>query len=117
MTKISSLTNKLEKDIEKKLPSGELDNRNIEIEVSALMTAGIGMIGGGMTGEASLLDLQDMLGSLLPKRTKIKKVTIAEAKHILLSGEMSKLFDMDALKEEALQKAQHTVIIFIDEID
>ena len=101
----------------KKIRSGELDKRKIEINISNASTMGIGMVGGGMIDEASLINLQDMLSNMLPKRTKSKKVTIAEAKKILLPEEASKLIDMDAVKEEALEKAQYIGIIFIDEID
>lgn len=101
----------------KKLKNGELDDRKIEITVSNPSPMGIGMVGGGMIDEASLMNLQDMLSNMLPKRSKTKKVTIAEAKKLLLPAETNKLIDMDAVKEEALAKAQYTGIIFIDEID
>jgi len=101
----------------KKIQNGELDNRKIEIRVSTPTATGIGMIGGGMVDEASLTSLQDMLSNMLPKKSKTRKVTIAEAKKILLPEETSKLIDMDVIKEEALEKAQYTGIIFIDEID
>lgn len=101
----------------KKVKSGELDDRKIEIKISTPPSAGVGMIGGSMVDEASLIHLQDMLSNMLPKKAKTKKVTIGEAKKILLPEETSKLIDMDAIKEEALEKAQYTGIIFIDEID
>lgn len=101
----------------KKIRSGELDNRKIEINTSNASTMGIGMIGSSMIDEASLINLQDMLSNMLPKRNRKKKVTIAEAKKILLPEEASKLIDMDAVKEIALEKARYTGIIFIDEID
>jgi ATP-dependent HslUV protease ATP-binding subunit HslU len=101
----------------KKIRTGELDDRKIEIKISMPNPTGIGMIGGGMIDEASLINLQDMLSSMLPKKSKTRKVTIAEAKKLLLPEEISKLIDMDAIKEEALEKAQYIGIIFIDEID
>lgn len=101
----------------KKIQTGELDNRKIEINVSQTNTTGIGMVGGGMIDEASMINLQDMLNNILPKKSKKKKVTIAEAKRILLEEEASKLIDMDLVKEEAISKAEDTGIIFIDEID
>lgn len=100
-----------------KIRNGELDERKIEISVNAPSSMGIGMIGGGMIDEAALGNLQDMFSSMLPKRTKTKKVTIAEAKRILLPEEINKLLDMDAIKEEALERAAYSGIIFIDEID
>jgi ATP-dependent HslUV protease ATP-binding subunit HslU len=61
--------------------------------------------------------LQDMLGSMLPKKTRKRKVTIAEARKILLEEEAAKLIDMDEVKEEAIRQAENAGIIFIDEID
>ena len=75
------------------------------------------MIGGGMMDEASMINLQEMLNGMLPKKSKKRKVTIEEAKKFLLEEEASKLIDMDEVKEEAIQKAENTGIIFIDEID
>lgn len=74
------------------------------------------MIGGGMD-EASMINLQDMIQNMMPKKAKKRKVTIGEAKEILLDEESAKLIDMDEVKEEAIQKAENTGIVFIDEVD
>jgi ATP-dependent HslUV protease ATP-binding subunit HslU len=58
-----------------------------------------------------------MLNGIMPKKNKKRKVTIGEARRILLDDEMSKLIDMDEVKEEAIQRAQNSGIVFIDEID
>ena len=100
-----------------KIRSGELDDRKIEVKVSKPGNMGVGMIGGGMMDEAAMINLQDMLNNMLPKKTRKKKLTIGEAKKLLLAEEAAKLIDMDVVKEEALDKARNTGIIFIDEID
>ena len=100
-----------------KIKSGELDDRKIEIMVQKPSNSGIGMVGGGMMDESSMINLQDMISNMMPKRNKKRKVTIGEAKKILLEAEVSKLIDMDEVKEEAIEKAENTGIIFIDEID
>ena len=100
-----------------KIKNGELDDRKIEISVQKPNNSGIGMIGGGMMDESSMTNLQDMISNMMPKRNKKRKVTIGEAKKILLESEVSKLIDMDEVKEEAINKAENTGIIFIDEID
>ena len=100
-----------------KIKSGELDDRKIEIMVQKPSNSGIGMVGGGMMDESSMINLQDMISNMMPKRNKKRKVTIGEAKKILLESEVSKLIDMDEVKEEAIDKAENTGIIFIDEID
>ena len=100
-----------------KLKRGELDERKIEINVRQPANSGIGMIGGGMMDESSMINLQEMIGNMMPKKNKKRKVTIAEARKILLEEESAKLIDMDEVKEEAIRKAEDTGIIFIDEID
>ena len=100
-----------------KIKNGELDDRKIEISVQKPNNSGIGMIGGGMMDESSMINIQDMISNMMPKRNKKRKVTIGEAKKILLESEVSKLIDMDEVKEEAINKAENTGIIFIDEID
>ena len=100
-----------------KIRNGELDERKIEINIKQSNGSGIGMVGGGMMDEVSMMNLQEMLSGMMPKKSKKRKVTIGEAKKLLLEEEASKLIDMDEVKEEAIQKAQNTGIIFIDEID
>ena len=100
-----------------KIKNGELDDRKIEIDVKQNNSSGIGMIGGGMMDETSMINIQEMLGNMMPKKSKKRKVTIAEARKILLEEEAAKLIDMDEVKDEAIRKAENTGIIFIDEID
>jgi ATP-dependent HslUV protease ATP-binding subunit HslU len=100
-----------------KIRNGELEDRKIDISIRQPNTSGIGMIGGGMMDEASMINIQEMLGNMLPKKVKKRKVTIAEARKLLMEEEISKLIDMDEVKEEAIERAENTGIIFIDEID
>jgi len=67
--------------------------------------------------DASMAGIQDMLSNMMPKRTKKRKVTIKEARKILMEDEASKLIDFDEVKEEAIRLAENNGIIFIDEID
>ncbi len=100
-----------------KIRNGEIDDRKIEINIKQASNPGIGMIGGGMVDESSLMNLQEMIGNMMPKKNKKRKVSIGDAKRILLEEEAAKLIDMDEVKEEAIKKAENTGIIFIDEID
>ncbi|MCR6639160.1 MAG: ATP-dependent protease ATPase subunit HslU [Sporocytophaga sp.] len=99
-----------------KIKSGELDERKIEINVSSSSNPGVGVIGGGMD-EVSMMNIQEMISGMMPKKTKKRKVAIGEARKLLLEEEAAKLIDMDEVKEEAIKKAENTGIIFIDEID
>ena len=99
-----------------KIRSGEMDDRKIDIDVQQNQTPNIGVMGGSVD-DLSMMNIQEMIGGMLPKKGKKRKVTIAEARKILLEDEAAKLIDMDEVKEEAIKKAQDAGIIFIDEID
>ncbi len=100
-----------------KIKNGELEERKIEIDIKQSGAPGVGMIGAGMMDEVSMMNLQEMIGGMMPKKAKKRKVTVAEARKILLEEEAAKLIDMDEVKEEAIRKAEDAGIIFIDEID
>ncbi|SHI58981.1 ATP-dependent HslUV protease ATP-binding subunit HslU [Hymenobacter daecheongensis DSM 21074] len=101
-----------------KIRSGELDERKIDIKVQQNNAPGIGVVGGpGGMDEASMAGLQDMLSGMLPKKTRKRNVTIAEARKLLFDEEAAKLIDMDEVKDEAIRQAENAGIIFIDEID
>lgn len=99
-----------------KIRNGDLDSRKIEIDVESNSAPNVGMIGGAMD-ELSMMNIQEMIGSMMPKRGKKRKVTVEEAKKILFDEEAAKLIDMDEVKTEAIKKAENLGIIFIDEID
>ncbi|GGF41942.1 ATP-dependent protease ATPase subunit HslU [Echinicola rosea] len=111
------LNEKTRERFREKLRNGELEERKVEINVKQSNPVGVGMIGNGMMDDASMAGLQDMLNGMMPKKTKKRKVTIAEARKILMEEEASKLIDFDEVKEEAIHLAENNGIIFIDEID
>ena len=99
-------------EILSELRSGRLEDRMIEIEVEDNAAIGIEIAGVG-----SDINIQDMLGSILPKKTKRRKVTVAEARKIFTQEEADKLIDMDEVIGTAIERAEQDGIIFIDEID
>lgn len=111
------LNEKTRERFREKIRNGELDDRKIDINIKQQSSGGVGMIGGGAMDEVSMMNLQDMIGNMMPKKTKKRKLTIADARKILIEEESAKLIDMDEVKEEAITKAENTGIIFIDEID
>ena len=100
-----------------KVKNGELEDRKIEIDIKQSGGGNVGMVGAGMMDEVSMMNLQEMISGMMPKKAKKRKVTVAEARRILLEEEAAKLIDMDEVKEEAIRKAEEAGIIFIDEID
>ena len=100
-----------------KIRNGELEDRKIEINIKASGGSNVGMVGAGMMDEVSMMNLQEMLNGMMPKKSRKRKVTVAEARRILLEEEAAKLIDMDEVKDEAIKRAEDAGIIFIDEID
>ncbi len=100
-----------------KIRSGELENRKIDISIKQNGGGNVGMIGAGMMDEVSMMNLQEMLNGMMPKKSRKRKVTVAEARKILFEEEAARLIDMDEVKEEAIHRAEDAGIIFIDEID
>lgn len=100
-----------------KIKNGELEDRKIEINIKQSGNPGVGMIGAGVMDEVSMMNLQDMLSGMMPKKPRKRKVSVAEARRILLEEEAAKLIDMEEVKEEAIRRAEDAGIIFIDEID
>tara|TARA_Y100001935_G_scaffold238369_1_gene224741 strand:+ start:77294 stop:78688 length:1395 start_codon:yes stop_codon:yes gene_type:complete len=100
-----------------KLKNGELDERKIEIEVKTNKSPMMQVFGpGGM--EEMGINLQDMLGNMGKKNQKSKrKVTVSEAREILIEEEAEKLIDHESAVQEALERVQKQGIVFIDEID
>ena len=96
-------------EIRQQLLRGELDDREVEIEVEE--NAPTLEVGG------NAINLGDMMGNMMPKRTKLRKVKISEARRILEQQESDKLIDNDAVQEEAIHRAEQNGIVFIDEID
>ncbi len=99
-----------------KLRSGELDDRTIEIEVATEQIPTMHMMGPIGLDELGI-NIQEIFAGVFPKKKKKRKVTIAEARSLLLNEEAEKMIDMDAVIQEALYLAQTSGIIFIDEID
>ncbi|MCY7352729.1 MAG: ATP-dependent protease ATPase subunit HslU [Cytophagaceae bacterium] len=99
-----------------KIRTGEIDHRKIDINVQSGGGPNIGVMGGPID-DVSMMNIQEMISGMMPKQKKKRKVTIGEAKRILLEEEAAKLVDMDEVKEEAIRKAENLGIIFIDEID
>jgi ATP-dependent HslUV protease ATP-binding subunit HslU len=100
----------------KKLRAGEMDDKEIELQLAdtASPIQGLDMGGGGNVG---LLNLSDMLGKLGAGRTKSVRTTVRDALQPLLAEESDKLLDQDSLTREALLLAENEGIVFIDEID
>jgi ATP-dependent HslUV protease ATP-binding subunit HslU len=98
------------------LKEGRLENREIDIEVSESSVVGIPLL--GASGMDSMgINLSEILGGMLPKKAKKRRMKVSEARRILSAEEAEKLIDAEALSQEAMEKAQEDGIVFLDEID
>jgi ATP-dependent HslUV protease ATP-binding subunit HslU len=116
-TSDAELNERTRNHFREKIRNGELEDRKIDINIKGTSGPNVGMIGAGMMDETSMMNLQEMINGMMPKKSKKRKVTVSEARRILLEEEAAKLIDMDEVKEEAIRRAEEAGIIFIDEID
>ena len=102
----------------KRLRAGELDDREIEIQVA---DTGAGMpafeIPGMPGSHVGMINLSDVLGKALGTRTKPRRVTVRDSFDILLAEESDKLIDNDTTVQEAIRNVENNGIVFLDEID
>lgn len=99
-----------------KLLAGQLENEVVEVEVEDNSPTMMDMFAGQGNDQMGM-NMQEMFGNLLPRRTKKRKLSIKEARKVLTQEEASKLIDQDDLTQEAVERAEQSGIIFIDEID
>ncbi|WP_458352876.1 HslU--HslV peptidase ATPase subunit [Peribacillus frigoritolerans] len=104
------------KIVAEKLANGELESEMIMVEVEEQAASMFDMLqGSGM--EQMGMNMQDALGSLMPKKSKKRKLKVSEARTVLTNEEAAKLIDMDEVTSDAVYGAEQNGIIFIDEID
>jgi ATP-dependent HslUV protease ATP-binding subunit HslU len=101
--------------LRQQLREGKLDDRTVELETKEkVMPFGI-ISNVGM--EEIEMNLKEMLGGLLPEKTKQRKVKVPDALRILVQEEAAKLIDMDKVTKEALERVEQSGIVFLDELD
>jgi len=110
------LLKKTREKFRRKLRQGKMEEAMITLQVENRMFPMIEVFS-PMGFEEMDVNFKELFGGMLPKRTKERKVTIAEAKEILMEEESEKLVDMDKVIVEAIVKVEDSGIIFLDEID
>src|SRR5512136_30885 len=99
-----------------RLRDGALDERTVEVEVAQRTLPMIDLMGGhGM--EEMQDNLKEMLGNLLPQRTRRRRVKVHEARRILTQEEADKLVDKEEVTSEAISRVENSGIVFLDEVD
>ena len=103
----------------KKLRDGELDDKEIEIEVADTGSGGAPNFEiPGMPGGVGVLNINDMLSKAMGgKRTKTRKTTVKDSYDLLVQDESDKLLDQDEVVRRAMESVENDGIVFLDEID
>jgi len=99
------------------LLEGDLDDREVEVDVEMRNNLSSIEIFSNTGLEEMEFNLPEPLQSLIPGKTKKRRLTVGEAKQVLLQEETGRLIDMDKVVERALRRVQNSGIVFIDEID
>ena len=94
----------------------KMDEREIEVEVAEQGPGFQGILTGNSTEELTN-NFQEMLGSIMPKKKKKKKMTVAKAREIFKEEELEKCLDMDTIVDKAVAATEESGIVFIDEFD
>ncbi|MNH77521.1 ATP-dependent protease ATPase subunit ClpY [compost metagenome] len=111
----SAITEKRRK-VRFNLLAGQLENETVEIDVEDNAPNMLDMFAGQGNDQLGM-NMQEMFGSFMPKRTKKRKLTVKEARKVLTQEEANKLIDHDDVVQESISRAEQSGIIFIDEID
>jgi ATP-dependent HslUV protease ATP-binding subunit HslU len=101
----------------KKLRAGEMNDKEIEIDVAD--TGGVPSfdIPGMPGGSASVINLSEMMGKAFGNRTRKRKMTVAQAHGVLMAEESEKLLDQEKIIAEAIESVENNGIVFLDEVD
>ncbi|MBC8258962.1 MAG: ATP-dependent protease ATPase subunit HslU [SAR324 cluster bacterium] len=101
----------------KKLRSGVLDERMIELDVSERPSGAVMELMPISMNDNMDMNIRDMLSNMMPKQSKRRRVSIEDARNILQQEEVSKLIDMEEVSREAVSRVEQSGIVFLDEID
>jgi ATP-dependent HslUV protease ATP-binding subunit HslU len=101
-----------------KLRAGELDDKEIELEVVDTSGGMPTMDIPGMPGSSvGMVNLSDMLGKAFGQRTRTRRMSVSESHSILIPEESDKLIDQEQITTEAIDSVENNGIVFLDEID
>jgi ATP-dependent HslUV protease ATP-binding subunit HslU len=102
--------------VRQQLQSGQLEEQTVELDVQPEFSPVMHIFGPAQLDQLGM-NLQELFRQFLPRQSRKRKMTVAEARALLEQEEADKLIDMDAVVREALFRAENLGIIFIDEID
>ncbi len=101
----------------RRLDSGELENEEVEVEVEDGPGLQNLQIFSPQGMEEMGLNMQEMLGGMFPTQTTVRRMTVAEARELLIEQEAQRLIDTHAIATDAIERAEQSGIVFLDELD
>ncbi len=101
----------------RRLDSGELENEEVEVEVEDGPGLQNLQIFSPQGMEEMGLNMQEMLGGMFPTQTTVRRMTVAEARELLIEQEAQRLIDTHAIATDAVERAEQSGIVFLDELD
>ncbi len=102
--------------LRQQLRAGRLDDRLVEVEVQQQTVPVVEVLSGqGM--EEMGINLREMLSSILPPRTRLRRMRVADARRVLVQEEAAKLVDHDEAVAQAIRRVENSGIVFLDELD
>ncbi len=117
VTETQSEPSSTREKLRKMLRKGKLDNRYVDLDITDRGAMPVVEIFSNVGMEEMGLNFKDMLGNLMPKNTKRRKIKVPEAMEIIVQEEAHGLVDMDKVIKKAIEKVEQSGIIFLDEID
>jgi ATP-dependent HslUV protease ATP-binding subunit HslU len=103
--------------LREQLAMGVLDDRKVELEVDEQPPAGMAHVYTGQGVEEMGMQIQDLLNNMMSGRRRPRTMRVADARELLIQEEARKLVDQEAVKREAIERAEQDGIIFVDEMD
>ena len=99
-----------------KLLRGEIEDQEVELEIEDNAVPMLEFFDGNSMQEMGF-NMQDLLGGILPKKKKKRRLAVSEARKVVAQEESAKLIDQDAITSEAVRRAERLGIVFLDELD
>src|SRR3954471_16316233 len=99
-----------------RLLSGELEDREVDITIPGRTMAPVSILGAGNM-EQMEMDLQNMFEKIMPKQSQTRRLTVREARPVLLQQEIDALIDPEKINHTAVTLTEESGIVFIDELD
>ncbi|MCF7921204.1 MAG: ATP-dependent protease ATPase subunit HslU [Candidatus Marinimicrobia bacterium] len=100
-----------------KLMAGDFEDRQVEFKVQEDASSPMMQVFGPLGMDDLSMNLQDMLGNAMPKKKKMRRLSVAEARVLITGEESDKLIDEEKVQHEAIRRAEQDGIVFVDEID